>query len=169
MNVYVRELCAALARSGVECDVFTRAWASDWPPSWTSNRVSGSTMSSRGPPATWPKRCCPPLIDEFTDGVLARMTSARGREPDDGFGRFEAVHANYWLSGLSGHVIKHELDLPLVCTFHTLDRVKAVAGPGGADRADVPHRRSEAEATIIVLLGRGAGACDVEAEQLTDS
>src|SRR6202022_3038229 len=25
MNVYVRELCAALARSGVTCEVFTRA------------------------------------------------------------------------------------------------------------------------------------------------
>ncbi len=32
MNVYVRELTAALARSGVACDVFTRAWSPDLPP-----------------------------------------------------------------------------------------------------------------------------------------
>ena len=32
MNVYVRELTAALARSGVACDVFTRAWSGDLPP-----------------------------------------------------------------------------------------------------------------------------------------
>ncbi len=32
MNVYVRELTAALARSGVVCDVFTRAWSADLPP-----------------------------------------------------------------------------------------------------------------------------------------
>ena len=31
MNVYVRELSAALARAGVSCDVFTRAWADDLP------------------------------------------------------------------------------------------------------------------------------------------
>ena len=27
MNVYVRELTTALARAGVECDVYTRAWS----------------------------------------------------------------------------------------------------------------------------------------------
>jgi len=45
-----------------------------------------------------------------------------------GGGRFEAIHANYWLSGLSGHTIKHELDLRS-CHFHTLDRVKAERAP----------------------------------------
>ena len=29
MNVYVRELSSALARAGVACDVFTRAWSDD--------------------------------------------------------------------------------------------------------------------------------------------
>ncbi|MGH9054729.1 MAG: glycosyltransferase, partial [Acidimicrobiales bacterium] len=32
MNVYVRELCAALARSGVRCEVFTRADHPGWAP-----------------------------------------------------------------------------------------------------------------------------------------
>ena len=31
MNVYVRELSSALARAGVVCDVFTRAWSDDLP------------------------------------------------------------------------------------------------------------------------------------------
>src|ERR1700692_1865677 len=31
MNVYVRELTTALARAGVECDVYTRAWSSSLP------------------------------------------------------------------------------------------------------------------------------------------
>ena len=31
MNVYVRELSAALARTGVECDVYTRAWSDTLP------------------------------------------------------------------------------------------------------------------------------------------
>ena len=29
MNVYVRELTTALARAGVECDVYTRAWSDE--------------------------------------------------------------------------------------------------------------------------------------------
>ena len=55
----------------------------------------------------------------------------------------EALHANYWLSGVAGHRLKHELDLPLVSTFHTLARVKAETG----DRE--PQRRIDAEAEVI--------------------
>ena len=48
----------------------------------------------------------------------------------------DVLHANYWLSGAVAHQLKHELDLPLVATFHTLARVKADAGvdddPGAA-------------------------------------
>jgi D-inositol-3-phosphate glycosyltransferase len=57
-------------------------------------------------------------------------------------GGYDVLHANYWVSGAVGHRLKHELDLPLVTTFHTLDRVKAEVGL--AD--DVPLRpRVEAE------------------------
>jgi D-inositol-3-phosphate glycosyltransferase len=167
MNVYVRELCAALARSGVECDVFTRAWTSGL--ARVVNVEPGLRVHHvvAGPTDYVPKEALPALVDEFTDGVLARMTTVSGTEPDDGFGRYEAVHANYWLSGLSGHVIKHELDLPLVCTFHTLDRVKAEAGPEEV-QADVPHRRSEAEAMIIGCSDTVLASCDVEAEQIRE-
>ena len=53
------------------------------------------------------------------------------------------VHANYWLSGVAGHQLKHELDLPLVSTFHTLARVKAETTTPSRER------RSEAEAEVI--------------------
>jgi D-inositol-3-phosphate glycosyltransferase len=49
------------------------------------------------------------------------------------------VHANYWLSGVAAHRIKHELDIPFVSTFHTLARVKSEGGdpePGWRDRAE---------------------------------
>ena len=68
------------------------------------------------------------VVDEFTDGVLKSMTSAGTLGADDDV-PFDAVHANYWLSGIAGHAIKHQLDLPLVSTFHTLDRVKAEPAP----------------------------------------
>ncbi|HMD45736.1 MAG TPA: glycosyltransferase, partial [Acidimicrobiales bacterium] len=80
---------------------------------------------------------------------------------------FEAIHANYWLSGLAGHAIKHELDLPLVCTFHTLDRVKAEAGPEEVE-ADLPHRRAEAEASVIQCSDTVLASCTVEADQIAE-
>jgi D-inositol-3-phosphate glycosyltransferase len=106
------------------------------------------------------------VVDEFTEGVLARMTTPGGfSRTDDEDGPFTSVHANYWLSGLSGHVIKHELNLPLVCTFHTLDRVKAESMPEEVE-ADMPHRRAEAEASIIACSDAVLASCSVEADQI---
>jgi len=53
------------------------------------------------------------------------------------------IHANYWLSGVVGHKLKHDLDLPLVSTFHTLARVKAVTGDFE------PQSRIDAEADVV--------------------
>src|SRR3984957_14953049 len=150
MNVYVRELTAALARSGVACDVFTRAWSPDLPAVVQVEPGLRVPHVPAGPLAVLPKEALPAVVDEFTESVLARMTTPGGfsLNGDDDDGPFTSVHANYWLSGLSGHVIKHELNLPLVCTFHTLDRVKAESMPEEVE-ADMPHRRAEAEASII--------------------
>src|ERR1700722_4094023 len=121
MNVYVRELTSALARSDVACDVFTRAWSPDLPPVVDVEPGLRVHHVPAGPLSVLPKESLPGVVDEFTAGVLERMVAA----PAAGEQPYTSVHANYWLSGLSGHVIKHELNLPLVCTFHTLDRVKA--------------------------------------------
>ena len=168
MNVYVRELTAALARSGAACDVFTRAWSPDLPsvvhvePGLRVHHVPA------GPLTRLPKEALPAVVDEFTQGVLGRMTSPADFGPGGGDedGPYTSVHANYWLSGLSGHAIKHELGLPLVCTFHTLDRVKAESMPEEVE-ADMPHRRAEAEASIIECSDAVLASCSVEAEQIT--
>ena len=167
MNVYVRELAAALARSGVTCDVFTRAWSPDLPAVVAVEPGLRVHHVAAGPLEEVPKEVLPGLVDEFTAGVLARMTAVSGAGGDAGGDAlpFTSVHANYWLSGLSGHVIKHELEVPLVCTFHTLDRVKAEAMPEEVE-ADMPHRRAEAEATIIGCSDAVLASCSVEAEQI---
>ncbi len=166
MNVYVRELSSALARSGVTCDVFTRSWSDDLP-SWVGVEPGFRVHHvAAGPPLPLAKEALPSVVDEFTEGVLKRMAGTEGVE-DGGETAFDALHANYWLSGLSGHVIKHELDLPLVSTFHTLDRVKAEASPEEVE-ADAPHRRAEAEAAVIRCSDAVLASCTVESEQLAD-
>ena len=161
MNVYVRELTSALARSDVACDVFTRAWSPDLPPVVDVEPGLRVHHVPAGPLDALPKESLPAVVDEFTAGVLARMAEA----PAAGELPYTSVHANYWLSGLSGHVLKHELNLPLVCTFHTLDRVKAETMPEEVE-ADMPHRRAEAEASIIDCSDAVLASCTVEADQI---
>ncbi len=166
MNVYVRELTAALARTGVACDVFTRAWSADLPSVVQVEPGLRVHHVPAGPLDFVPKESLPAVVDEFTANVLDRMAAATGSGDADGVGLpYTSVHANYWLSGLSGHVIKHELNLPLVCTFHTLDRVKAESMPEEVE-ADMPHRRAEAEASIIDCSDAVLASCSVEADQI---
>ncbi|MGH9172426.1 MAG: glycosyltransferase [Acidimicrobiales bacterium] len=173
MNVYVRELSSALARAGVACDVYTRRYSEALPdtvfvePGFEVHHVMA------GPVTPVAKEHLHEHVDEFTEGVLAHMTHGkRARAPGTGiFGSLEdspsAIHANYWLSGLSGHAIKHKLDLPLVSTFHTLDRVKAVASAEEEETA-AGSRRALAEAAIIGCSDALLASCTVEADQLVD-
>jgi D-inositol-3-phosphate glycosyltransferase len=150
MNVYVRELSSALARAGVECDVYTRA---DRPGLDPVVRVEPGFRVHHvlaGPTAAVERHVLPSLVDEFTHGVLDLLRDT----PAD------ALHANYWLSGVAGHAIKHELDLPLVSTFHTLARVKADAGD------DEPAERVRAEHDVMACSDAVLASCSVEAAQL---
>ncbi|HEX2850022.1 MAG TPA: glycosyltransferase [Acidimicrobiales bacterium] len=152
MNVYVRELATAVARAGVRCDVYTRAFSDELPavvPVEPGLRVH---HVAAGPLAPVAKEELPELVPEFTEAVLARM--ARGYDAD-------ALHANYWLSGVAGHAIKHERDVPLICTFHTLDRVKAEV-----DLGEDSARRSEAEAQVIGCSDAVLASCPEEVAQI---
>jgi len=166
MNVYVRELSSALARAGVICDVYTRAWSDDLPPTLAIEPGFRLHHIPAGPPAPLAKEALIGVVDEFADGVLKSMTTAGTFGTDDDV-PFDAVHANYWLSGIAGHTIKHQLNLPLVSTFHTLDRVKAEASPEEVV-ADSSHLRAEAEAAIIRCSDTVLASCSVEAAQISD-
>jgi D-inositol-3-phosphate glycosyltransferase len=162
MNVYVRELGAALARSGVGCEVFTRADSAacratvDVEPGFRVHHIPAGPL---GPVA---KEQLPELVPAWTAGVAARLAILAGAGQ-----RVDAIHANYWLSGLAGHSLKHELDIPLLVTFHTLDRVKAEASPEELSAAE-PARRAEAEAEIVGCADAVVASCSVEAEQLVE-
>jgi D-inositol-3-phosphate glycosyltransferase len=170
MNVYVRELSSALARAGVACDVFTRAWSDTLPATVTVEPGFRVHHISAGPPYVLGKESLVDVVDEFVDGVLKVMEPAGSGPsalPDGTDAPFDAIHANYWLSGLAGHTIKHRLDLPLVSTFHTLDRVKAESSPEEVE-ADSANIRAEAEASVINCSDTVLASCSVEADQISD-
>ena len=154
MNVYVRELAAAMARQRLHVDVYTRADDPDQPAVVFVEPGLAVHHIAAGPLGPLPKDALPAIVDEFVDGVATRMG---GDHPAD------ALHANYWLSGVAGHALKHRFDIPLGCTFHTLARVKNEAGV--VDTGD-GGERARAEAAVIGCSDAVLASCDEEAEQL---
>ena len=149
MNVYIRQLAASLAQTGVEATVFVRRH-NDAPtvvrvkPGFTVVHIDAGAVDL-------PKESLLGAVGQFTEGVKSWLAE----NPAD------VLHANYWLSGLSGHRLKHELELPLVCTFHTLARAKSESG-------DIePQHRIEAEADLIACSDIITAHSVVEAQQLT--
>jgi D-inositol-3-phosphate glycosyltransferase len=136
MNVYVRSLASALARAGVAVDVLTRAEHRDHGESVVVEPGFRVLHVEAGPRAPIDKHLLPDLVGEFCDATRAYIE----RTGTD----YGLLHANYWVSGAVGHRLKHELGLPLVTTFHTLDRVKAEFG-----LADGVALRPRVEAEVV--------------------
>ena len=162
MNVYVRELASSLARMGVECEVFTRAESPDQPaavsvePGFTLHNVAA------GPRAPVAKESLVDHVDEWTRAVGSELRAMEANDTP-----VSAIHTNYWLSGLAGHTLKHELGVPLLVTFHTLDRVKSDSALGGSTFGE-PAMRSAAEAQLVGCADALLASCRVEADQLVD-
>lgn len=150
MNVYVRELVSALAQAGVQTDVFTRR-SDRVPPEVVEVEPGFRVVHVDAGPADLAKEQLPDVVDAFADGVRDHLLRR---------GDIDALHANYWLSGVAGHRLKHDLDLPLVSTFHTLARVKAETGDAE------PERRVRAEAEVIGCSDAILASCRAEADQL---
>lgn len=153
MNVYVLALASALARAGIACDVYTRSTSSADPPTVVVEPGLRVNHVPAGPASPLDKGELEGVVPEFTAGVLERL---KARPPVD------AIHANYWLSGMAGHALKHALDLPLLSTFHTLARVKADAGTFDSDI----EARAEIEAQVMGCSDAILASGPVEALQL---
>ena len=165
MNVYVREMSSALSHAGVECTTYTRRTRDDQPdvvqvePGHRVVHIDAGAHDLA-------KEDLPSILGEFGDRVLEHL---RGDSPAD------VVHANYFLSGLVAHRIKHELDIPFVSTFHTLAKVKS---EGGDAESEWRHRSedeiincadaicmscSEEENQFLRLYGRPRGRMEIVA------
>lgn len=151
MNVYVRELVASLAQAGVGCQVYTRRWSHELPDVVDVEPGFRVVHIDAGDPGL-PKESLPETVEAFTKGVLSHLVD----HPVD------AIHANYWLSGVVGHAIKHALDLPLVSTFHTLGEVKARGGD------PEPFARIRAEREVIGCSDAVIANARAEADELVE-
>jgi len=149
MNVYVRELVSSLSQIGIECTTFTRA-DREGLPAEVLVEPGHRVVHIEAGPHHLPKEALPEISDQFCHGVMEWI--AAHEKPD-------IIHGNYWLSGVVGHHLKHELDVPFVSTFHTLARVKAEGGD------PEPKWRDRAEAEIIQCSDAICVSCAEEEEQ----
>ncbi len=151
MNVYIREFVSSLTQAGLACDVFVRRWLDDLDPIVEVEpgfRVIHVPAGS----VDLAKEELPSIVEEFTEWMRDWFED----NPVD------VLHANYWLSGVVGHRLAHELDLPLVTTFHTLARVKAEMGD------HEPQARMDAEALVVACSDVMIANAEVEQQQLVD-
>ena len=154
-NVYVAQVAKALAGLGYQVDVFTRR---DDPElkevlEWENNiRI---IHVPAGPARYIHKETMLPYMKAFTRFMINFIR----RE-----GRYDLIHANFWMSGLVASAIKHQLNIPFVITFHALGRVRRVY-QGKND--NFPDTRFEIEDQIISAANRIIAECPQDKEDLT--
>jgi D-inositol-3-phosphate glycosyltransferase len=159
LNVYMVEVARQLARRGVEVEIFTRAVCSDMPP--TVELAPGVLVRNvvAGPFEELDKHSLPSQICPFTFGVL-RTEAAFAP------GRYDLVHAHYWLSGQAGAVAAERWGVPLVQSMHTLGKVKNLALASG-DCAE-PAVRIRGEDEVVAAADRLIANTADEARQLIE-
>jgi D-inositol-3-phosphate glycosyltransferase len=155
----VVETARQLARRNVEVEIFTRAVCPDSPP--TVELAPGVLVRNvvAGPFEELPKNSLPSQICPFTFGVLRTEASF---DP----GRYDLVHAHYWLSGQVAAAAAERWGVPLIQSMHTLGKVKNLALADG-DCAE-PAARIRGEDEVVAAADRLVANTAEEARQLTE-
>src|SRR5689334_20832991 len=159
LNVYVVEVARQLARRGIEVEIFTRAVCRDTPPVLEIEPGVLVRNLVAGPFEELDKNSLPGQICPFTFGVLRT-------EADFAPGRYDLVHAHYWLSGQVGAVAAERWGVPLVQSMHTLGKVKNLALASG-DCAE-PAVRIRGEDEVVAAADRLVANTADEARQLIE-
>jgi D-inositol-3-phosphate glycosyltransferase len=159
LNVYVVEVAKRLAARGTEVEIFTRAVCRDTPP--LAELVPGVLVRSvvAGPFEEMDKSDLPAQVCQFTHEVLRAEAAA---EP----GKYDLVHAHYWLSGKVGAAAKERWGVPLVQSMHTLGKVKNAALAAG--ETPEPEERISGELDVIAAADRMIANTAEEARQLIE-
>jgi D-inositol-3-phosphate glycosyltransferase len=159
LNVYVVEVAKQLARRGIEVEIFTRAVCPDALP--VVELAPGVLVRNvvAGPFEELDKNSLPGQICPFTFGVL-RTEAAFAP------GRYDLLHAHYWLSGQVAAVAAERWGVPLIQSMHTLGKVKNLALARG-DCAE-PEARIRGEGEVIAAADRLVANTATEARQLVE-
>jgi D-inositol-3-phosphate glycosyltransferase len=159
MNVYIAETSRRLAARGIEVEIFTRAVSRDTPPLVESTPGVLVRSVVAGPFEELDKTELPAQVCPFTLEVLRAEAEA---EP----GKYDLVHAHYWLSGKVGAAVKERWGVPLMQSMHTMGKVKNASLAAG-DTAE-PDGRIQGEHEVVAAADRLIANTPEEARQLTE-
>lgn len=159
MNVYIAETAKAIAKRGIEVEIFTRATSITEPE--TVQLVPGVTVRHipAGPFEGLSKEDLPGQLCAVTAGVL-RAEAAR----NEGF--YDLIHSHYWLSGQVGWIAQERWHVPLVHTMHTMARVKNKQM--SEDDQPEPAIREIGEEQVVLAADRLVANTDAEAAELIE-
>ncbi|SNR40387.1 D-inositol-3-phosphate glycosyltransferase [Haloechinothrix alba] len=159
MNVYITQTAEAMARKGVNVEIFTRATSSDQPPVAELSPGVLVRHVPAGPYEALDRSELPSQLCAFSAGVLR----TEAFHPP---GYYDVVHSHYWLSGQVGWLTAERWGVPLIHTAHTLAKVKNAALADG----DTPEPRTRVfgEQQIVDEADRLVANTEVEAEHLVD-
>jgi D-inositol-3-phosphate glycosyltransferase len=143
MNVYVRQLAAALGETGMKIDIFTREHSD------VVNRVETIGPNVRvihlkagEPDAHFGDLYA--LRPDFHE-QLNDFREEAGLE-------YDVVHSLYWLSSWVGRELSQAIDVPHVVTFHTLSLIKMQSRAGEIEQTERPVVEAEVMATADRII-----------------
>ena len=157
MNVYIRSLASALAETGVEVDIFTRATDAGRPA--VEHPCPGVCVHNvaAGPRRKVPKEDLPELLHS----MVAEIERIRGQQ---WHGRYDLIHSHYWISGVAGLALSRQWNVPFVHTMHTMAKVKNLVLQPGEEPE--PRSREDGEYRIVDGATRLIANTGVEAAEL---
>ena len=152
MNVYVRQLAAALGDLGMQIDIFTREHAD------VANRIEtiGPNVRVIHIRAGEPEAHVGELYAHLPE-FLGQLNAFREEEGLE----YDVVHSHYWLSSWVGRELSQAMGVPHVVTFHTLSLIKMQSRAGEVEPAERPVVEAEVMATadrIIAFSPHGRDA-----------
>jgi D-inositol-3-phosphate glycosyltransferase len=157
MNVYIDELARALAREGIQVDVFTRRHSREVPATVTVEKGFVLHHVDAGPAREMDPQRTVRYLGAFADQVIDQIRFL----PE-----LRLVHSHYWLSGWAGLRVKSATALPHVHSFHSLGRVKD--RNRRPDAAPEALTRLAAEQDVIDGSDRIITSTDTEKADLVD-
>ncbi|MDA1128510.1 MAG: glycosyltransferase [Chloroflexi bacterium] len=154
MNVYVRQLAAALGNLGTQVDIFTREHAC------VANRIEtiGPNVRVIHIKAGEPEAHVGELyahLPEFLE-QLNEFKEEEGLE-------YDVVHSHYWLSSWVGRELSQAIGAPHVVTFHTLGLIKMQSRAGEVEQTERPVVEAEVMASADRIIAFSAHERDAMA------
>lgn len=140
MNVYIRELSCHLSLLGLPIDIFTRRTDPETPEVRSICDGVNLVSITAGPPSPIDKNDLFQYLPEFAE--QAALYSLRAGA------RYDVVHAHYWLSGWTAHLLKRYWNTPFVQMFHTTAQMKNAVSPTAYQESAL---RSEIERKLVGL------------------